>query len=239
MVNNPNFLGVLWIIVVFTGLLTPFSSIAESDSLSRADRILAQVKVHLQNYPLANYEDAYKFIHQAALGPGHLGVTWEIIDRYLIQEWESMQDDSVISSSAGESDPIVEDLGGAFVRVNLLRYQEAGGRLDDLRSVLRKSVEVAPDSLLLHEVWVDLSEWLIVETGIDPDSLASFTNMLSANNWPAVHHSTSYKDSYRPHYRVLERSIAVQLLDSLPLDSTDRENGMGKSSATSRRSSNE
>lgn len=217
----------LWIAVIFAGLLCSFSVMAKSAAQTRAGRILEQVKQHLRNYPLANYEDAYKFIHQAALGPGHLGAQWDGLDRYLRSEWESLERDSALTCSpAGMPAPMVEDLGGAFVRVNLVCYGEAGGTLDDLSQALRNSLDTAPDSTLLLEVWYQATGWLLAETDTDPDSLAAFNNLLRAHDWPAVHHSVDYKDAYAPHYRVLERSNAEQLLENLSQDTMQTENGM-------------
>lgn len=157
-------------------------------------------------------EDLYKLAFQAALGSEHAVPSREAASQWLERELSSL------SSKQGE--PLTEPLSpdGSLVRVNLRALVARGGETSKLLSAF---VQTARDFEGSHEklasYWSNISA--MAEAGQIPFEVGRLEQLwekMRAEGFPAVHHSTTYRDRYHPAYRV----VLVELMKSEPVQST-------------------
>jgi hypothetical protein len=68
-------------------------------------------------------------------------------------------------------------------------------------------------SRLWHEVGASLEH---LAAAFSPEALSDLTQFLEDNEYPPMHHSTSYREYNRPAYRVLLRGELEMLMPDLP-----------------------
>ena len=104
---------------------------------------------------------------------------------------------------------IIEVLNGAagLVKVNLRPYLSKGGTKDKLlEAFIRTANEFHPDKEKLHD-YLRVAE-LLSENGMigfDLKELKEFFINAETDGYPAIHHSETYRDEYKPAYRVLQK----------------------------------
>lgn len=144
--------------------------------------------------------DIYKLLHQAALGNSHLIDSQERALQRLRDELNTLKD--------GPAEPVWEPLSpdGRLVRVHLRAYAAAGFDIDSLAAACAKSPETcppAPDKLVRFcSCLGDLAD-----EGILPFSrqdVVSCMEELAEAGYPAVHHTLTFRENYRPAYRVVD-----------------------------------
>lgn len=189
---------------------------AQQDTASAP--IEASARQQLQHYPASTLKDLYKNFFQDAFGPGHL-FTGEAdaqtaARRYVEEECLQTQQD-------GNPGPLYELTGsqGRFYRVNLSVITTGRVPLDTFMQAFLQSARQF--TLPPLEQWVE--EWKEIEAvirricpqlpGLDEDSQA-IQALLQSGQY-ASHHSAAYEAAYRPHYRLIERTIFQEQL--LPL----------------------
>ncbi len=158
---------------------------------------LIETQLHL--YPELEIQDAYKFLHQAAMGNRHLGVDDSLIYNYLVEELNSIE--------AASDEPMVEFIApdSSVVRLNLRPFKASGGSAEVLFSSMKATwdtVEPAPD--LLARYGKSLAA-MAGDTPFAVDDIERFFAEKAAENFPAVHHSERYLQHYAPAYRILLR----------------------------------
>ena len=145
---------------------------------------------HLLRYPAMQAQDAYKLIHQAALGNAHAVIHPEAVQKWL----ESELKDLLEPYPEPALDPISPD--GTLVRVHLGPFMAAGGNLDSLLAAFfRTSSTFISDHQRLESY---LEESLPYVTGLE-----ELMRTLKNQDYPAVHHSEAYRAAYKPAYRVV------------------------------------
>ena len=162
------------------------------------DRLAEQVK----RYPDMQTADAYKFVHQAAFGNGHL-ITDEAAARtYLRTELDSV--------SGGASEPLIEDVSpdGSVIRVNLRPFKAQNLDATKLADVMLESAKkFRPDREQFERWWDAAADAALRRTlPFDAAKLSAFGAMRNLEDYPAVHHSEIYAARYRPAYRVVLRA---------------------------------
>ncbi len=168
-------------------------------STPKADPFQQLIEAQLHLYPEMEIQDAYKLLHQAAMGNRHLGVSDSLIYNYLTEELNT------IDASADE--PMVEYItpDSSVVRLNLRPFKASGGSTDVLFSSMKATwdaVEPAPDLL------TNYGKTLAAMAGITPFNAGDIEQYFSekeVEGFPAVHHSDRYQQHYAPAYRVLLR----------------------------------
>jgi hypothetical protein len=48
---------------------------------------------------------------------------------------------------------------------------------------------------------------------ISQDKVSAFIDSYPARNWPPIHHSSVYRDLYRPHYRLVNPDIIDKFIE--------------------------
>ena len=155
---------------------------------------------HLARYPRMQLDDVYKLLHQAAMGSEHVLHDPAAALHRLEDEAAALGD--------GPEEP-AEDIispDGRLARIHLRTYLRAGGRLDDLHRAFVETANhypASPDKLA--KFCGCLGEF--AETGalaFPPAEVVAWFDDIARRGYPVVHHSTGYREAYRPAYRVVD-----------------------------------
>lgn len=153
--------------------------------------------------PCWQLQDVYKLAFQAALGSEHAAPNEAAARQWLEQEAATL--------GAGPADPQIEPISpdGRLVRVNLRPYLAAGGNLDALlQAFLRTAVEWRGE----RETLLRYTSWVVefAQAGRLPFPAAemrAYFQRIAEADFPAAHHSASYREVYRPAYRVVLKML--------------------------------
>lgn len=159
---------------------------------------------HYETYPKLQIQDIFKFLYQSTFGCEHFISSLETVTDYIQKEYESIP---------LESQPVVEQLDGAYCRV-YLSYLNSGLSANTLGSLFflsAKKEENGKQALLQK---LTIAKGLVCENLL-PFSITDFEQAVKdweAKGYPSVHHSNVFREAYRPSYRV----IAKEYLPFLP-----------------------
>ena len=168
------------------------------------------LQFHLDRYPKMQPDDLYKLLHQAAMGSEHAIPNREAASQWMDRELAMLQR----SSAASPDESLYESLSpdGRLVRVNLRPHLQSGRETDLLLDAfVRTAEEVSGDPLALEsycERAVELARENLLP--FSPSELEAHFAALKRIGYPAVHHSKSYADAYRPAYRVVLRELLTE-----------------------------
>ena len=165
---------------------------AMTDLMFELERILCQ---HADCYPLMQPTDAVKLLYQNEFGGGHLIRDEESCLRYLRAEFESIAKDP----NAQPCEPI----GNGIIRVNLAAVQEA-----DLETLGRSFIRSAAAHTGTLDSFLQKLEVLrqLAQEGVfcfDAETLETYLLAYEKAGYPMVSHSETYRQNYRPAYRVV------------------------------------
>lgn len=171
----------------------------------------ALLRQHLDRYPGMQPADGYKLLHQASMGSEHAVPDAAAAREWMAREWEGMGD--------GPDEPRVDTLGtgGRFARVNLRPWRRAGGSPDVLAAAFVRTANMGvPDTAALS---CALDQMASLATSGDapwsPDDVQALIERQRAAGYAALHHGDSYRETFRPAYRVIALELVPALLDSL------------------------
>ena len=165
---------------------------AMTDSMFELERILRQ---HADCYPLMQPTDAVKLIYQNEFGGGHLIRDEESCLGYLRREYAALEKDA--------SAPIAEEIGNGIVRVNLAAVQA-----QDLERLGNVFIRSAMDHTGTLDSFLQKLEVLrqLTREGVfcfDMQGLEAYLCAYEKAGYPMVSHSKTYRQHYRPAYRVV------------------------------------
>ena len=173
------------------------------------EALTALIQGHLVRYPAAEPRDVYKLLYQGVLGPEHLIDSVEHFDVQLQAEIETVQPD--------EMEPLWEPLrpDGLLGRLNLRPFKARGGDPGRLLEVcLRTRFQRWGTPEDLKRAWDTFSS--LSRQGafpaISPGRVDILTRYLILHDYPPTHHSTMFKRSYAPAYRVIAARWTGMLL---------------------------
>jgi hypothetical protein len=180
------------------------------DTNSENKRIEQALNTLISKYPEATLQDIYKSFYQERFGPGHMIPNVENARNYLMSEMEQ---------AAENTGAYFEPTGseGKYVRIYLNAVSDGKIGAEQLLDAFVESannVEPRPDK------WAD--QWANIVKVIEEkqlpvkmnDELKQLLKECSEQD-EAVHHSEAYNQTYRPHYRIVERNIFEQQLKPL------------------------
>ena len=155
-------------------------------------------------------EDAYKWLYQATRGGEHAVADDASAHKWLDEEWAGL-------GAPDPGEPTWEPLctGGDIGRLNLRPFRDSGGNKDDLvTAFLRSSRVYQPGPSEFLAAWNALGERLRKQTfgNLTRNSWFELDRKAKANNYPAIHHSSSYETTRHPAYRVLTGAEMTKLL---------------------------
>jgi len=168
------------------------------------------LQLHLSRYPMMQPDDLYKLLHQAAMGSEHAIASREAARHWMNRELEDLR----IEGDETVEEPLIEPLSpdGRLVRVNLRPYLRSGADPELLLDAfVRTGEEYSGDPLTLESYCEQAVE--LARQGslpFSPAELEAHFATLKRKGYPAVHHSKSYADAYRPGYRVVLRDLLTE-----------------------------
>lgn len=151
----------------------------------------------VNRYPAATLQDLYKTCYQDFFGPGHMVADSASALAYIHHEVEDVTGDGAKDELTG--------FRHRFVRLDLRRV--ALGELSE-QEVLRRFMDAANTATPVHNDWP--GEWKQIEAialQVHPqwqDSTLQDALHEAAAKKAAVHHSESYRSTYKPHYRIIK-----------------------------------
>lgn len=181
---------------------------------SQAQDVQSFVSRQLQNYPKSRLLDLYKSCFQDFMGAEHLVVDHQRIKAYLDEELNSVTLDDLMPW-------IYEPCGidSSYYRVSIRAVKEGLISEDMLLDAFICSANSSnrPSVDEWNERWhkmigtIDGMQLNLPQYNKDRQFIDS---VLSVGKY-AISHSPEYREAYRPHYRIVERSIFEQ--EILPL----------------------
>ena len=158
---------------------------------------------NIARYPLSEMDDLYKLCHQAALGSEHA-----LKNLQAARSWLNQELDEIASAPSGSFDePLVEVISprNQIVRVNLRPFLRAGGDPDNLfQAFVNTASRQWGNTALLQRYWKSIIELAGQgEIPFQPGHLSEYIVKMAACGFPATHHSQTYRQAYRPSYRVI------------------------------------
>ena len=185
-------------IFVFFAMLYAFT-------LSAQD-IQGFVTKQMQTYPKSRLLDIYKSCFQDYMGAEHLVSDRERVKAYLDEELQTTSLDDLMP---WYSEPC--GVNGQYIRVSIRAIKENLIAEDMLLDAFIRSAN--SEKRLTVESWRD--RWRKIVDTIDQLELnlpnyqqdrAFIDSILSVGKY-AISHSPEYREAYRPHYRIVEKSI--------------------------------
>lgn len=144
--------------------------------------------------------DIYKLLYQGVRGPEHILSSVEVFRQRLKEEWETLE--------PSPADPLSEVIrpDGKLLRLNLRPYKAAGGQLETLVTACLEAGsnkwDTQADLLQAWEAFLVSARYGTWQ-GFSQEDCQAFTAWLAQNGFPAVHHSETYRQLYRPAYRLV------------------------------------
>mgnify|MGYP003549132794 CR=1 FL=1 len=161
----------------------------------------------LDRYPAATLQDVYKSMFQDRFGVAHLLSGRDAVREYIAKE---------VDSTEGECEEYYEACGwrGDYIRVDIRAVRDGVMSIDELTDRFMRSAECGPkiDSVTL-EAWQH--EWTTISTvcrdllveidGYQQDS-TNIAELIASGRY-VLHHSRRYNEAYKPHYRIVHKSL--------------------------------
>jgi len=183
-------------------LTTPFRSLTEL------------INYHLRMHKGVELRDIYKLLHQSVFGPEHLGegVSKESIAKEMDE------------ADTGFEEPLLEPISvdGDACRINLRAAKRMGIAPALIERAIRESAtKFTGKTVRLSQLWSEVGSTLDeLSTEFNGEDFEQLTGVLREKGFPPFHHSSSYRESNRPAYRVLMRHV-LEGLTPLPTFSDD------------------
>lgn len=158
------------------------------------------IQGHLVRYPATEPRDIYKLLYQGVLGPEHLIDSQDEFAARLREELDSIQPDD----NEALWEPLRPD--GLLGRLNLRPFKARGGDPNRLLEACLRTAFMrwgTPEDL--KRAWDTFA--ILARQGTWPaiplGRVDVLTRYLILHGYPPMHHSTMYKRSYAPAYRVV------------------------------------
>jgi hypothetical protein len=176
-------------------------------SSKEAKNIRRAVFAEVKKYPKLQVQDLYKLAYQAAMGNEHITDDKNAAKKSL--------DDELAAIDTLSVEPLIEYLtsDSSIARVNLRAMKKQKKNSEILfEAMMQTTASVQPSIELLREFLSDMEA--LAEDGRIPfkkDELNSYFSTMEKENFPAVHHSKTVEDDYRPAYRLVAgKKISLQ-----------------------------
>ena len=159
------------------------------------EELRAILITHAKRYPLMQPRDAVKLIYQNEFGGGHLIRDEESCLSFLLAEYEKVKKDPHM--------PRYEALGNGIVRMHLAAAKPE--ELEQLgKAFIRSAAEHSGDTDQFLQKLDALRK--VTAEGVfafDTEALERYLADYRAAGFPPVSHSETYRQAYKPAYRVI------------------------------------
>lgn len=178
----------------------------QCDTLS----ICTAIEHQMATYPKSTLQDIYKNFYQDHFGSGHMITDMASARSYLMRELSEMTNTSAVYYEPTGSEE-------RHVRVYLSSVADSLITAEQLLDAFVRSANMDKGE---NNDWE--SEWncivgVITKRGLILNDFDKDVALLSeaSRNHHAAHHSQTYNETYHPHYRIVERSIFENELQSM------------------------
>lgn len=165
------------------------------------------VERQLASYPESALQDVYKAFYQEHFGPEHMIDDTAAVRQYLDYELSIMGDE--------RTGLYYEAIGveGNYVRVSLKSVTDGLISADELLQAFLDSAAARQEPAVDWATKWDAIVAVVdeVKPGLGSASERDMLREASVKK-QAVHHSQAYNEAYRPHYRIVHRTIFEMLL---------------------------
>lgn len=169
-------------------------------------QLLALLKGQIEKYPAMQLQDCVKFLYQHIMGNEHLGLSEDKCFEMLVKEKEAI--------GQNIQWPSYDIIGNNSCRFHLLPLSNERTTLTTLSKLFIKSAQtLSYDKSSQKETLIEaislLKNWCM--EGLLPFSYNdadSFLTEYIKKDYPAVHHSQIFRDTYQPAYRLIRTDFA-------------------------------
>lgn len=161
------------------------------------------IKRQFELYPGMELSDLYKLVYQGVMGSGHA----------ISSEPEAESRLRMEASNPGTpplEEPLYEEIStdGEVLRINLRPYMAGGGVTGALLTAfVRTGREYRGSAAELAARWKNAME---LQSVFSTEAMTAFGKEMEERGWPALHHSETYRQLYRPAYRVALRTFCLE-----------------------------
>ena len=169
------------------------------------EKTRAAILEHCHTYPKIQIEDVFKFLHQSTFGCEHMVSDCNAAVLYVEREFGRCD------ASCTDA---VEALDGDYSRVHLgvirngISPKTLGALFCESAKCEKADLQALENKLAVFEALVKEGE-----LSFEPEAVATAISKWRENCFCALHHSDTFRDEYRPAYRV----ISNKFLPFLPL----------------------
>ena len=187
--------------IAIIGIMFPMVAIAQKVN---PDDVKTAVERIMADYPASTLQDIYKSFFQDKFGPEHIISDTIAARKYLLSELNRTDIDSIV---------VLEPTGikGNYIRVGLGAIKSGKVDVSAFLSAFIRSANVADKSVV--EQWA--GEWAEAVEQIDEMNLnlenyeadkEAISQILQQGRY-VMHHSSQYRETYNPHYRIIAKGI--------------------------------
>lgn len=154
---------------------------------------------HARRYPKLEPTDAVKLLYQSEFGGGHLIRDENACLTRLRQEYAATPQNPEM--------PLWEDIGSGVVRVHLAALDGCGYSVEELGRAFFQSAAEHQGSMDCFREKLDMLRELTRqgEMPFSPEALETYLEEYERAGFPPVSHSETYRNAYRPAYRVIQK----------------------------------
>ena len=161
------------------------------------------LSLHAQRYPAMELRDYVKLLYQSEFGPGHPVDQEEALESLKV-EFAQAQKEGYAPEYAAEA------IGGGLCRSHL---DPRLLTMEDLSLLSQCFARSSHPRGTPAGFWSKLGELSAMawsgELPLDPKELELFLDLYGSQGCPPLHHSETYREAYHPHYRVIDRDLAL------------------------------
>ena len=168
--------------------------------LLELQELFGVLSCHAKRYPLARPEDFVKLLYQNEFGPGHLVTDVNAATAWCLKELETVEKNPI--------SPAFEDIGNGLVRVNFGAIPEAYTPISIVADFVataeahKGSMERFLEKLQALEMFISARQM-----AFSTEDFKAYASAYREAGCPMLSHSETYRNAYRPAYRVVKKSL--------------------------------
>ena len=204
--------GIHWklllVIILLSGMGLLIQFVSRMSSIDVDKKMIELIDREYRTHTKMQEEDLYKFLHQAAMGSEHA-----VKDSIMAKNWMSRE---IAGLDLNIKNKLIDTLSasGNLVRVNLRPFLEEGNDPDKLVNAFIRTANSFNGSADTLKRYLSIARRMIKrnQLPLDLDKLNNLTAEMEPKNFPAIHHSKKYEETYKPAYRVVASEYLTDLL---------------------------
>lgn len=158
------------------------------------------LEYHLKKYPKSEIQDFIKLIYQATFGTGHM------IDSPA-KSLTRLKEEISALESVSFSEDLYDYISDDYVRINLRVYKHYNLNVNLLNESFTNTSNMFVDNDKIFTEELNKLRTFLINNGFDSEKVERNFLDYSTKDYPAVHHTKSYRDEYKPAYRVIHQNF--------------------------------